>query len=129
MVSNAAKASRWKNAEKGIVTLLAKFGVTAERISRGSDFGKSIDDVRVYGAPELKVDSKYSVNNWKTSRLLEEVREKYCINSIEVPILFCKGYKEQGYKVTIDGDYFAMLLAHWLGKGTKEELEKIFYGR
>lgn len=123
-----SKTARWKNAERQLADIYQKFKIDAERISRAGNYSESTYDVRINGAPELKSDSKYSQAGFKTSRLLEVIREKYCPNKQDVPILFCKGYREHGGKITVDAEFFSMLLAFWLGKGTKEELLDIFNG-
>lgn len=126
MPSKKNAANRWKSAEKAVAKLLQKYNIPAERISRSGNYSVSDFDVRINGYPEAKIDSKYSVKSFHTTTLLNIVREKYCEFDRDIPMLFCKGYQERGFKVTADGDYFAMLLAFWLGKGTKEELWAIF---
>lgn len=108
------ETQRWKNAEKGAAELLQKYGINAERISRGSNYAISDYDVRINGFPEIKTDSKYSAGGFRTSRLLEIVRDKYCKEKNDIPVLFCKGYREHGFKVTIDGEFFAELLKLWI---------------
>ncbi len=110
----SAKSDRWKRAEKQLAEILKKHGINAERISRGSNYSVSTYDIDVKDCPELKCDSKYSLAGFKTSTLLEIIREKYCKNPEDKPVLFCKGYKEIGGKITIDVDFFAELLKCWI---------------
>lgn len=120
------ETARWKNTEKMFPKLLGKFGISAERISRAGNYAVSTYDCIINSFPELKSDCKFSIQGFKTSRMLEVVREKYCTLPNDIPVLFCRGYKERGGKVTIDATFFAMLLAFWMGKGTKESLWDIY---
>ena len=124
-LSKAATA-RWKNCERAIAKLLGKYGVPAERVSRASNYHVSDYDVKILDDPSAKIDGKYSLKGFATSRLLDIVKEKYCTLKEDVPMLFCKGYKERGFKTTVEGEYFVMLLAFWQGRGTKEELLTIY---
>jgi len=110
------ETSRWKNAERQLANILSEYGIPAERISRAGNYSESTYDVRVLGFPELKCDSKYSIKGFLTSRLLEVVREKYCKNKGDIPIIFCKGYKERRGKIVIDVDFFAELLKCWISQ-------------
>jgi hypothetical protein len=122
----SAASSRWKGLEKSWSKLLNRFKVPATRISRAANYNVSDYDVRIEGAEWLKSDTKYSTQSFKTSRLLDIIEDKYCKEPGDQPILICKGYKEHGMKVTLKGAFAAMLLAYWLGTGTKEELMKIY---
>ena len=119
----------WKNTERMWPKCLAKFGVEAERISRSGNYSESIHDCRVMGFPELKSDTKFSVKPWRQNNMLEVVREKYCKLKTEIPLLYCRQIKDRGGKVVIDDTFAAMLLAFWLGKGTKEDLWDIYLGK
>lgn len=118
----SAATSRWKNCERLLAKTLEKYGIGAKRITRAGNYSESTWDVTVFGFPELKLDSKYSLQGFRTSRMLETVRRKYCPAKTDIPVLFCKGYKEISGKVTIDAEFFAILLSFWMGKDTKENL-------
>lgn len=121
--------NNWKRNESMWANVLAKFGVEAKRISRAGNFSESIHDVVVNGFPELKSDAKFSIKPWRQNNMLEVVRDKYCKLPNEIPLLYCRQYKDRGGKVVIDDDFAAMLIAFWMGKGTKEELWNIYMGK
>lgn len=118
--------SRWKRAEKGGEALYQEFLIPAERITRAGNYAESTYDIRINGFPEYKTDSKYSIKGHATSRMLDVVEEKYCERNEDEPILVCKGYRERGFKVTIRGRFFAMLLSYFLGFADKETLLSIY---
>lgn len=122
----SAKTARWKNAERQLADIFIKYNIDAERISRAGNYSESTHDINVKDMPELKPDSKYSQAGFKTSRLLEVIRDKYCKEKGEIPLLFCKGYRERSGKITMDAEFISMLLSFWLDKGTKEQLMKIY---
>lgn len=123
----SAKTERWKNAERRAVKVLQKYKIPAERImDRSGNFAISTYDARINGLHEAKIDIKYSIKNFKTSTMLDIVRDKYCEFPNDFPVMMCVGYKENNFKTTIDADIFAMLLSFWMGCSTKEELWSIF---
>lgn len=118
-----ARSNAWKDLERWIAELLKQFGLDAYRKTRGQDWGKSDFDAEIKDHPQFKFDCKYSIKRWKTSSMLETVREKYCKEKLkvtpdeiigDVPILICKNYRERGAKITVDADVFVMLLAYYL---------------
>lgn len=117
--------SRWKRAEKQISEIYVKYKIPAKRITRAGNYAISTYDVEIENHPEIKSDSKYSQAGFKTNRLLDIVKAKYCKEKTDVPVLLTKGYKETGMKATVDAEFFAKLLSYWLGCATKEELESI----
>jgi hypothetical protein len=121
--------SNWKNTERMWPKMLGKFGVEAKRISRAGNFAESIHDTIVYKFPELKCDTKFSIKPWKQSNMLEIVRTKYCQDKNQIPLLYCRQFKDRGGKVVIDDDFAAMLIAHWLQVLPKEELWDIYTGK
>ncbi len=121
--------SNWKNTERMWPKMLAKFGVSASRISRAGNFAESIHDVTVDSFPELRSDCKFSVQAWRQNNMLEIVRDKYCKEPNQIPLLYCRQFKDRGGKVVIDDDFAAMLIAFWLNKGTKEDLWDIYTGK
>jgi hypothetical protein len=127
MVSN--KTQRWKNLERSTAKTFTKFGIPAKRISRSGNYSVSTFDVEVDGHPEFKIDSKYRQSGFLTHRLLEEIQLKYCKSYDDIPILVTKGYKQTGSDTIVDSDYFAMLLAFWLGVADKETLWGIYRGK
>lgn len=123
------ETQRWKSAERLGAKLFSKYKLESERISRSGNFGESTYDIKVKDHPELKVDSKYSQAGFRTNRMLDIVQSKYCSEKTDIPVLLTKGYKEIGMKATVDAEYLAMLLSFWLGYGSKEELEDIYFGK
>jgi hypothetical protein len=118
--------SNWKNNERIWPKILAKYFIKAERISRAGNYCESIHDTKIHDFEEVKSDCKFSTKGFKTSRLLDVVREKYCPTKFDIPLLFCRAYKERGGKVTVDAEFMAMLMAFWLGKADKATLWSIF---
>jgi len=119
---SSAATSRWKNNEKQIPDLFAKWGIEAYRKTRGADFSKSDTDAEIIGEEWLKLDGKYSVAGFATSRILSETEAKYCKEKGDFAVLFCKAYKEVGQRIVIDDDLFAGLLSYFMGRKTKEEV-------
>lgn len=122
-----SKVSRWKSAEGQGAKIANEFLIPAERISRASNYSESIWDISLKDLPEYKVDSKYSVQGWKTNRMLDVVAEKYCKDRQDKAVLLTKGYREVGMKAMVDARLFFMLLSFFHGYASKEELEKIYY--
>jgi hypothetical protein len=119
----ARKSQAWKDFERAFAKLLVFFGLDAYRKTRGQDWGKSDFDVEIKDHPNFKFDCKYSIKRWKTSSMLETVREKYCNDPPrvtpegldgDIPILLCKNYREPGSKATLDTDVLVFLLAYYL---------------
>ena len=121
--------ARWKNAEKQGSSIFSKFLIPSERISRAGNYAVSTYDISLKEHPRYKIDSKYSQAGFKTSRMLDIVQDKYCKEPLDIGILLTKGYRETGMRATVDADFLAALLSYWLGYGTKEELEKIYYDK
>lgn len=117
-----SNTDNWKRNEKQIPELLKKWGIEAFRKTRGSDFSKSDFDAEVVGEPWLKLDGKYSVKGFSSSRTLSETEFKYCKEKGDFAVLFCKAYKEIGQRIVIDDDLFGGLLAVFLKKMTPEEV-------
>lgn len=123
----SAKTSRWKNNERQTAEIFNEFLIPAERINRSGNYSESTYDVSLKEHPRFKLDSKYSVSGFKTSRMLDVVADKYCKEKEDIPILLTKGFRETGQKATVDARFLAMLLSHWLGYAQPAELEKIYY--
>lgn len=124
-----ARSNAWKYLEKTWAEVLNKYGLTAWRISRAGNYSVSDYDVGIKEFPNAKSDAKYSVNGHKTNRLLDTVENKYCNTKEDFGILITKGFRERGQKTTVDSEILAMLLAHWAGTKTKEELWNIYLGK
>ena len=105
--------TNWKNAERAWSIILNKYGFTSKRKTRAGNYSESTFDVDIPEAPELKSDSKYSIKGFKTNRLYEVVKAKYCKDKGDEAILLTKGYKETGLKATVDAEFLAKLLAYW----------------
>lgn len=98
------QSQAWKAAEREAARL-----VGGKRKSRGSDFSMKDCDVEVKDLPFLKVDAKYRKSHSHHS-LLDEIREKYCLKPGEVPVLVTKHHKQKGSYVTIEGEFFKVLM-------------------
>ncbi len=122
----SAATQRWKNLEKKWEKMLCRFKVPAKRRTRGNDWAESTDDVEIIGHPTLRSDTKYSTAGFKVNRLHAVMEEKYCPEDDYFAILLTAGYKERGMKAMVEGEFMAMLISHWLGYGTKEELMDIY---
>lgn len=117
-----ARSQSWKDLEKKWSEILCKYGLTAHRVSRAGNYQVSDYDVKVAEMPELISDCKYSIHSFKTNRLLDEVEDKYKKAKGDTAILVTKGYKEHGQDASCDSEFMAMLLAYWVGVGSKEDL-------
>jgi hypothetical protein len=116
----------WKNAEKQWATTLKKYKIPATRISRAANFAVSDFDVFILGHPEYKSDSKYRKSGFSVSKLLDDIRKKYCKSKADVPILVTKSGGQHGENCMVEDEFLAMILSFWLGFGTKEELQGIY---
>ena len=123
-----SKTTNWKNNELAWPKKLAKYGVQAKRISRAGNYSESVHDTDIPSFPELKSDCKFSNQPWRQNNMLEIVRDKYCPNREDIPLLFCRQYKDRKGKVVIDDEFAAMLIAYWMGVAPKEELWEIYKG-
>jgi hypothetical protein len=57
----------------------------------------------------LKIDAKFSASKpWRQNNMLEVVRDKYCPEKSDIPVLYCRQYKDRGGKLVIDDDSDAM---------------------
>lgn len=121
-----ASKDAWKSLERRWSKMLNKYKVPAKRKSRAGNYCESTDDVGIEGHPSIKSDAKYSIRGFKTNRLWEVMRDKYCVAPEDMAILLTAGYKERGMRATVDGEFMAMLLSHWLGFGSKEDLMNIY---
>lgn len=126
----AGKTHRWKGLEKAVPALMQKYKIPAFRHEqRQNNYAISIDDVGITGFPWIKIDCKYRVNGFQTNTLLSVVEDKYCKEATDVAVLVTKGFQERGQRVTIDDEFFCVLLGYFLGVGTKEELWSIYNGK
>lgn len=124
-----SKTSNWKRAERQGVKFLQKYKIPAFRHDqRQLNYAISIDDIGIEGHPFFKFDSKYRKSGFVSHSLLKEIEDKYCPNG-EHAVLITKGFNERGQKVTIEDEFFAMLLSYWLGFASKEELLSIYNGK
>lgn len=98
------RSQAWKSLEREAAKLMG-----GTRVSRGSDFSASDVDVKVSDLPFLRVDCKYRKSHAHHS-LVEEIQEKYCKRSEDVPVLITKSHRQTGCNVTIPGYFFNVLL-------------------
>lgn len=124
-----SSTGNWKNNERAWSKVLKKYNVESTRISRAGNYSESVHDNDVPEFPQLKSDCKFSTKPWRQNNMLEIVRDKYCPNKDDIPLLFCRQIKDRGGKVVVDDEFAAMLISFWLGKGTKEELWDIYLGK
>lgn len=117
--------SSWKANERQWAEILKAYGLSAKRKTRAGNFSVSTDDVDIAELPWTINDTKYSIRGWKQNRLLEEVSAKYCKEKPDTPILITKGFKEVGQCATVDAEFLAMLLTHWVKspEGTSDLFE------
>lgn len=119
---------RWKALERQWAEVLVNYNMEAHRITRADNYAKSDFDVLTEEAPWLKSDCKYSVQKWRSNTLLDTIRKKYCKDKGDQPVLLCKSKGEHGLKATVDGEFLAGLLAVFLGKMTREQVEGVWHG-
>lgn len=131
-----SKTQNWKNAEYYFRDVYRKYNIPAERKSRAGNWGEKDFEVHIDNHPEIVSDSKYSeARPFRHHGLLEEEEGKYCKDEKGKwkkgfhAVLLTKNYKERGARISVEDEFFAMLLSHWLGYGTKEELQAIYEGR
>lgn len=98
------QSQRWKQLERSVAEALG-----GSRVLRGADFSESDVDVKVADMPNLKVDCKAHAR-FAHHSLVDEVREKYCHDPEDVPVLVTKASRQIGANVTIPLEYFAWLL-------------------
>lgn len=123
-----SSTGNWKNAERVFADIYNKFKIEAYRKTRAGNFSVSDYDVEIVGEPRFKNDSKYTKKApFRHHGKWREIKEKYCKEKEDIPILFTKNAREHFGLVSVDARFFAMLLSYWLGKATKEELESIYY--
>lgn len=122
-----SKVTNWKNNEKALTELANYFKIRAERINRSGNYAVSTYDCDFLNIPEMKPDAKYSIKGFKTSRMLNEVQSKYCKKEGDIPLLFCRGYRESKWdaKITLPAPYALALISYWNGLSTKLELEEL----
>ena len=121
------KTGAWKFAEKGFALVLQEFNIPAIRLTRNDNYSKSCPDIEIEGADWIFGDSKYSkAQPYRHHGKIKETEARYCKKKGDTAILFSKNYKEHGGMIASRDRFFAMLLAYWLGKGTKEELWAIY---
>ena len=98
------QSQTWKNLERQIAKSLG-----GKRILRGDDYSQSKPDVFLPSNPNLIIDCKYR-QNFNHHQLFKEIKNKYCTNNEQIPILITKQAKEHNNLVTIDLEYFKFLL-------------------
>ncbi len=126
-----SKTTNWKNAEHYFANVYKKYKMPAFRDTRAGDYSKVDYEIKITGHPEIASDSKYSqARPFRHHGLVQEIEFKYCKDNPDAfGVLLTKNYKEHGACITVRDEIFAMLLSHWLGYGTKEELWEIYKGK
>lgn len=126
-----SKTSNWKNAESYFAKVYQKFKIPARRDTRAGNYAISDFEVKIDEHPEIAGDSKYSqAKPFRHHGLLDEIEFKYCKGNPDAfGVLMTKNFKERGACITVRAEIFAMILSHWLGYGTKEELWAIYKGK
>lgn len=109
-----SKSSAWKGHERGIRDAFIKAGLPATRISRAGDWSQKTFDVQIDGHPRFKIDGKYSIKGFRSSRMFTEVSEKYCTAPGDEAIVVFKGYRQVGSHAMVRTEFLAELLAHYL---------------
>lgn len=121
----------WKNAEYYFRNLYLKYKIPARRDTRMGNYSVSDFEIKIDEQPHIKSDAKYSqARPYRHHGKLAEIEFKYCKDNPDAfGVLLTKNYKEHGACITVRDEIFAMLLSHWLGYGTKEELWEIYKGK
>jgi hypothetical protein len=94
----------WKRLERTIGKL---FG--GERVKRMGDFSVSATDVILHDLRHIKIDCKLR-QRFMHHSLFNEINERYCKNDGEIPLLVTKEYGKYRYLVSVDAEFFAVLL-------------------
>ena len=125
-----AKSQRWKQNEKFLEELANEFKIKAKRKNRADNYAISDFDVEFIDAPNIKPDAKYRVSGFTTNRLLDETKTKYCKEPGDIPLIFCRGYRDTKLdaKITLPAPYALALISYWNGFCGKLELEEILKG-
>lgn len=99
----ARRSQAWKNLERQVAKALG-----GKRVCRGANFSVSDVDVDLSDIPYLKIDAKYRKRHSHHS-FMEEIKEKYC-NEGDIPVLVTKHHYQDGAYVTVDLEFFSILL-------------------
>jgi hypothetical protein len=97
------QSRKWKVLEKQVADILG-----GERVER-FNYGKSDVDVKLPKFPHLKLDTK----NYKKFRhfaLWKTVKEKYCKEKGDIPVLITRETRARDILVTIPIEFFKELL-------------------
>jgi hypothetical protein len=105
------QSQAWKALEKvGTKDLLEAGFLSADRISRGEDFGKEIHDFEApVELPGWKFDAKYRASHTHHT-LFEECRTKYCKLKTERMVLLTKVASTRGELAVLEWDVLLELL-------------------
>lgn len=98
------QSQSWKDLER-----FAAKRLKGDRVVRGGDFSKSDVDVVVDDFPRMRVDCKYRKAH-AFHGLVEEIREKYCKDMGQFPVMVTRHKNGKNVYVTLDLESYAMLL-------------------
>jgi hypothetical protein len=122
-----SKTGNWKAAEKSFARVYQEFGIPAVRKNRANNYSISDDDIEIEGQPWIRSDSKHTkAQPFRHHGKLREIEEKYCTKTGDVAVLRTHNHREHGGVISVRDRFFSMLLAYWLGTGSREELWKIY---
>jgi hypothetical protein len=98
------QSQAWKNLERQVAKALG-----GKRVLRGANFAIEDVDVKLDDIPYLRIDAKYRKKHAHHT-LFEEVKTKYCQESGQIPVLVTKHHNQDGACVTVDLEFFSILL-------------------
>lgn len=100
----------WKRLERKIGKL---FG--GERVKRMGDFSVSATDVLLDDLKHFRIDCKLR-QKFMHHSLYDEIQKKYCKSDEDVAVMVTKEYGRYRYLVSVDAEFFAVLLEAYRDK-------------
>ena len=105
----------WKNLEYDAAEILG-----GKRISRGANFSESAPDVWIEDFPHFKIDTKRRKRS-NALTLYNEVKDKYCDESGDEPILIIRQHFKKTALAVIDIKLLAKLTNFVRKNGSQDE--------
>jgi hypothetical protein len=100
----AKQSQAWKNLERQVAKALG-----GKRVLRGANFSVEDVDVKLEDIPFIRIDAKYRKKHAHHT-LMAEIKTKYCQEDGQIPVLVTKHHNQDGAYVTVDLEFFAILL-------------------
>lgn len=107
----------WKQLERDAAAVLK-----GERVSRGSDFGKTDVDVKIEDFPSFKVDTK-RYKKFRVFSLFDIVKKKYCKTDKDIPILILRQANKKYILAVIDLKLLSKFMEFVRNKGGQDEFK------